>query len=112
VWGGQSESLAKYESEKLTQRLSKAETGLLSLTPEPGRGKRQYRDEATFHAAVAKILEQYKVTGLLDVTWQREEQKRTGYVGRGRGGPNQEDRNAGEICHHRSAAKPFCYTEA
>ena len=82
-------SLAKYESQKLDQRLSKAETALLSLTPEPGRGKRQYRDEATFHAAVAKILEQYKVTGLLDVTWQREEQKITRYVGRGRGGPNR-----------------------
>ena len=44
-------SLAKHESEKLDQRLSKAETALLSLTPEPGRGKRQYRDEATFQAA-------------------------------------------------------------
>jgi transposase len=82
-------SLAKYESEKLDQRLSKAEAALLSLTPEPGRGKRQYRDEATFQAAVAKALERYKVTGLLDVTWQREEQKITHYVGRGRGGPNR-----------------------
>jgi len=62
---------------------------LLSLTPEPGRGKRQYRDEATFQAAVAKVLEGYKVTGLLDVTWQREEQKITRYAGRGRGGPNR-----------------------
>ena len=82
-------SLAKHESEKLDQRLSKAETALLSLTPEPGRGKRQYRDEATFQAAVAKVLEQYKVTGLLDVTWQCEEQKVIHYVGRGRGGPNR-----------------------
>jgi transposase len=82
-------SLAKYESEKLDQKLSKAETALLSLTPEPGRGKRQYRDEATFQAAVAEILERYKVTGLLDVTWQREEQKITGYAGKGRGGPNR-----------------------
>jgi len=82
-------SLAKYESEKLDQRLRKAETALLSLTPEPGRGKRQYRDEATFQAAVAEILAGYKVTGLLDVTWQREEQKITGYAGRGRSGPNR-----------------------
>jgi transposase len=82
-------SLSKHESEKLDQRLSKAETALLSLTPEPGRGKRQYRDEATFQASVATVLERYKVTGLLDVTWHREEQKLTGYVGRGRGGPNR-----------------------
>jgi transposase len=82
-------SLAKRESEKLEQRLRKAEAELLSLTPEPGRGKRQHRDEAGFQAAVTAVLEHHKVTGLLHVTWTREEQRITRYVGRGRGGPNR-----------------------
>jgi len=82
-------SLAKHEGEKLEQRLSKAEAELLSLTPEPGRGKRQHRDEAGFQAAVTKALERHKVTGLLHITWEREEQRITQYVGRGRGGPNR-----------------------
>jgi transposase len=85
-------ALAKRESEKLEQRLSKAEAELLSLTPEPGRGKRQQRDEASFRAAVTKILERHKVTGLLHITWEREEQRITHYVGRGRGGPNRPKR--------------------
>jgi transposase len=85
-------ALAKRESEKLEQRLSKAEAELLSLTPEPGRGKRQQRDEASFRAAVTKVLERHKVTGLLHITWEREEQRITHYVGRGRGGPNRPKR--------------------
>jgi transposase len=52
-------SLAKHEGEKLEQRLSKAEGELLSLTPEPGRGKRQHRDQASFQTAVTKILEHH-----------------------------------------------------
>ncbi len=85
-------SLAKHEGEKLEQRLSKAEAELLSLTPEPGRGKRQHRDEAGFQAAVTKALERHKVTGLLHITWEREEQRITQYVGRGRGGPNRSQK--------------------
>ena len=82
-------SLAKHEGEKLEQRLRKAEAELLSLTPEPGRGKRQHGDEASIQSAVTKILEHHKVTGLLHITWEREEQRITRYVGRGRGGPNR-----------------------
>lgn len=82
-------SLAKHQSEDLEQRLSKAEVALLKLTPDPGRGKRQYRDEDSLNIAVAQVLERYKVTGLLHVTWKREEQTITRYVGRGRGGKNR-----------------------
>jgi transposase len=82
-------SLAKHEGKKLEQRLSKAESELLSLTPEPGRGKHQYRDKAGFQSAVTKILERHRVTGLLRITYEREEQRITHYLGRGRGGPNR-----------------------
>ena len=90
-------SLAEHEGEKLEQRLSKAEAELLSLTPEPGRGKRQHRDEASFQAAVTKALERHKVTGLLHITWEREEQRITRYVGRGRGGPNRPKRTEVQV---------------
>ena len=90
-------ALAKHESEKLEQRLSKAEAELLSLTPEPGRGKRQHRDEAGFQGAVKKVLEHHKVMGLLHITWEREEQRITHYVGRGRGGPNRPKKTEAHV---------------
>jgi transposase len=85
-------SLAEHESKKLDERLGKAEAALLSLTPEPGRGKRQYRDETAFRGAIEKVLESHNVVGLLDVSWKREEHEFTNYVGRGRGGPNRPKR--------------------
>jgi len=90
-------ALAKHEGKKLEQRLSKAEAELLSLTPEPGCGKRQHRDEAGFQAAVTKVLESHKVAGLLHITWEREEQRITHYVGRGRGGPNRPRRTEVQV---------------
>lgn len=82
-------SLAEQESEQLEQRLARAEAALVALTPPPGRGKRQYRAEEALQTAVTGILERYGVTGLLHVTWQREEQSITCYVGRGRGSPHR-----------------------
>lgn len=85
-------ALAQKQSQQLEQRLVKAEAALPALTPPPGRGKRQYRDEAALHTAVAQVLERYAVTGLLHVAWRREEQIATRYLGRGRGGPNRPTR--------------------
>lgn len=85
-------ALAQTQGEQLEQRLLKAEAALQALTPPPGRGKRQYRDEAALQTAVNQVLERYGVTGLLHVSWQREEQTITRYVGRGRGGPKRPTR--------------------
>lgn len=82
-------ALAERESQHLEQRLAKAEAALRALTPPPGRGRRPYRDEAALQAAVARVLERYDVSGLLQVSWRREEEVITRYVGRGRGGPNR-----------------------
>ena len=84
-----SSALAERESQQLEQRLARAEATLRALTPPPGRGRRSYRDEAALQTAVAHILERSGVTGLLQVTWQREEEVVTHYVGRGRGSPNR-----------------------
>lgn len=78
-------ALAGKQSQQLAHRLAQAETALRKLTPPPGRGRRQYRQETALQTAIEQILAHYKVTGLLTVTWQREEQRQTRYIGRGRG---------------------------
>jgi len=89
--------LARSQSQALEKRLQSAETALQKLTPEPGRGKRQIRKEGKLTEAVEEILSRYRVTGLLQVSWQREEQVKTRYVGRGRGGPNRPTRTERKV---------------
>lgn len=85
-------SLAHAQARALEARLQSAETALQKLTPAPGRGKRQLREEGALQEAVDAILSQYRVTGLLQVSWQQDEQVTTRYVGRGRGGPHRPTR--------------------
>lgn len=92
-----SRALAHQQTARLAQHLGQAEAALRALTPPPGRGKRQYRTEDTLQAAIARVVAQYDVAGLLPVTWQREEQCRTVYVGRGRGGPNRPTRQVTQV---------------
>ncbi len=80
-----SQALAQRQSAHYEQHLVKAEAALRALTPPPGRGKRQFRDETALRTAVAEVLKQHGVTGALQVRWQREVQEHTHYVGRGRG---------------------------
>ena len=46
-------------------------------------------------------------TGLLEVSWERQETSRTKYVGRGRGGPEspQDDRMGRSLPDHDGAAR-------
>ncbi len=81
-----SQALAQREIEHYEQQLRKAEAALRALTPPPGRGKRQYRDEATLQAAVAEVLTHSGVSGALQVRWHPQVQESTHYVGPGRGG--------------------------
>jgi transposase len=92
-----SQVLAAHQASQLAQRLAKAEVTVRALTPARGRGKRQYRDEAALRAAVAQVLERYDVTGVLRVSWQREEHTITRYVGRGRGSPHRPTRTEVEV---------------
>ena len=92
-----SRDLALQQSRQLAERLSEAETALRSLTSEIGRGKRQYREEVDLLAAIAEIEARYRVIGLLRVTWQREEESITRYVGRGRGSPTRETRTESKV---------------
>lgn len=85
-------SHAQRQEERLEQKLTQAQEALWKLTPVPGKGKRQYRIETDLQTAVNQVLEQYGVTGLLQVRWECEEQLVTRYVGPGRPGPNRPER--------------------
>jgi transposase len=87
-----SPELARSQSAALETRLVQAETALRALTPPPGRGRRQIAEEVGLQAAVAAVLTRYRVAGLLQVTWEREEAAVTHFVGRGRGGPERATR--------------------
>jgi transposase len=71
-----SPSLAQRAYRGLQGRLQRATDKLLALTPAPGRGKRQYDDLAPLQTEAEAILQQHRVTGLLQVTYQRQVSQR------------------------------------
>jgi transposase len=71
-----SPSLAQSGYRGLAGRLQRAEEKLLTLTPAPGRGKRQYDELAPLQVEVEAILEQHRVTGLLEVNYERQVSQR------------------------------------
>jgi len=87
-----SPTLAAKARVSLENRLQKATTALLALTPDVGRGRRQIRDEATLQKAIAQIMKRYQVTGLLQANWQAEITRKVTYIGPGRPGANRPTR--------------------
>lgn len=73
----------------LNKKIKKSVEKILSLTPEPGRGKKQIRDEDKLHQEVNDILEEFDVAEYVSYTYRREEEAQTHYIGRGRGGKNR-----------------------
>lgn len=76
----QSTALAKQQAENLEKRLGEASEALMNLTPKPGRGRRQFREEDVFKQAIDAILETHHVAGLLDVTQGVEKARTVRYV--------------------------------
>jgi transposase len=91
---------ADQQAAGLEKRLSHAETKLAALTPPRGRGKRQITDEATLVAAIARVLTEHRVDGLLSVTWEKQVEQTTQYVGRGRGSVHREKRVIQKTRYH------------
>src|SRR6266705_1405065 len=83
---------AAQQAAGLEKRLCQAETKLAALTPPRGRGKRQITDEATLMEAMALVLKEHRVEGLLRVAWEKQVEQTTQYVGRGRGSLSRETR--------------------
>ncbi len=83
---------ANQQAAGLDTRLSHAETQLAVLTPARGRGKRQSTDAARLVEAIDLVLTAHRVAGLLRVTWEKQVEQKTPYVGRGRGSVSREKR--------------------
>jgi len=72
-----SPALAGRARRGLQKRLERAEEELKALTPPRGRGRRQWEDLDALQAAVQAILKQRRVEGLLEVTYEREVERRS-----------------------------------
>jgi transposase len=91
---------ANHQAAGLEKRLRHAETQLTALTPPRGRGKRQITDEATLLEAIDRVLKDHRVEGLLTVTWEKQVEQKTQYVGRGRGSKSREKRVIQKTRYH------------
>ena len=91
---------AAQQAAGLETRLRHAETQLAALTPPRGRGKRQITDEAPLVEAIDRVLTEYRVAGLLSVTWEKQVEQTTQYVGRGRGSVRREKRVMQKTRYH------------
>ncbi len=91
---------AERQAAGLETRLAQAEKRLAALTPARGRGKRQITDEATLLEAIDHIRKEQRVDGLLTVAWERQVERHTHYVGRGRGSAKREQRVSETIRYH------------
>lgn len=80
---------ARQQAAGLEKRLTTAPDKLHALTPARGRGQRQITTETALLEAIAEVLEQHRVEGLLRVEFERQSQHQTRYVGRGRGSANR-----------------------
>lgn len=82
-------SHASQQERGLEKRLRHAEQKLHALTPPRGRGKRQMTAEDTLKTRIEAIMKTQRVEGLLTVEYERQVQRSTKYIGRGRGGANR-----------------------
>jgi transposase len=73
----------------LDRRLEQTEAAVRGLTPPVGPGRTQFTTGWELERAVESLLTEQGATGLLTVTWERQETVREHYVGPGRGGPNR-----------------------
>src|SRR4051812_25936418 len=84
-----SESAAQSQAAALDRRLKQTEAALRGLTPPVGPGRTQFTSGWELERAVKALLTEQNATGLLAVTWERQETVRERYVGPGRGGPKR-----------------------
>jgi transposase len=100
-------SCGVWEAQKkhLEEKLRQAEKEMKRLTPSPGRGRKVYREEGALASAVTQIMERHGVIDLLAVKWQKRQQVRQRYVGRGRPGVNRERREEVKVRYEITEVK-------
>lgn len=94
-----SEAFAAAARRGFQHRLHKAQAALTGLTPAPGRGRRQFTDEALLREAVQDILRRYEVEGMLIVQLKREIRRRAVRAYRDR--PARVDESQRYVVHVR-----------
>jgi len=94
---------AEKQAGGLERRLENAQCKIEALTPPRGRGKRQITKEETLIEAAGRILKEHKVTGLLDIQYEKETETKTSYVGRGRGSENREQKTEERVRYQITA---------
>jgi len=67
-----SKAFAEMKERLFERLLARAEAQLLALTPAPGRGKRQFKDEEALQQAIDGILKSSKTTALFDIELERQ----------------------------------------
>jgi transposase len=67
-----SKAFAETKERHFEQRLARTEAKLEALTPLPGRGKRQFKDEDTLRQAVDTIVQTSKTTAFFDIELERQ----------------------------------------
>jgi len=92
-----SQAYAQAQARGLEQRLARATAKLNALTPPRGRGKRQFQDEAQLVHAAQAILQAQRVEGLLAYSFERQEERQTQFVGRGRGAAHRPQREVVQV---------------
>jgi transposase len=91
---------ANHQVSGVDKRLRHAETALAALTPPRGRGKRQSTEEAALVEAIDLVLKAHRVEGLLSVAWEKQVERHTRYLGRGRGSPSRQQRVIEQTRYH------------
>lgn len=91
---------AAQQTAGLEKRLATAATKLAALTPARGRGKRQMTDEVMLVEAIDNVLKEQRVEGLLRIDWEQQSERRTHYIGRGRGSATRAQRVIEHMRYH------------
>ena len=84
----------------LETRLVNAEKKRAALTPPRGRGKRQITGHTTLVEAIDHVLKEHRAAGLFSVAWEKQVERHTHYVGRGRGSTSRKKRVIETIRSH------------
>jgi transposase len=79
-----SRTLAAQKERRLQQRLARVEAQLQALTPPPGRGKRQFQEEAPLRQAVTDLLQTSHTADFFTVALERQVTTRQVRAYRGR----------------------------
>ncbi len=92
-----SPTYADQQAAGLEKRLANAEKKIAALTPTRGRRKRQFTEQARLLEAIDKVVKEQRVEGLLAIDYEKQIERQTHYVGRGRGSANRQQRVSRKI---------------